>query len=520
VKGSTLLKSQLKAGAVLSFVALFLNSAISILYTPIMLKLIGPSEYGLYSLATSTVGFVGVLNFGLGNALIRYTAKYKVLKDEEGCSRLYGMFFLMYGVLGAIALIVGIILTLNSHTAFSHSLSLNEVQKLKYLMGILTLNISTGIGFGIFSVIILAQEKFIFQKMIGILNSIVNPIIMLPLLLMGHDSVSIVIVATVLNFITILINMYYCFKVLKIKIIFDKFEIKLFKEITVFSFFIFLNLIIDKIYWSTDQIILGIYSGTLAVSIYSIGASFSGYFSGFAASISNVFLSKITGMVTKEVSDEELSDLFIRIGRIQYIVISFALSGFIVFGQEFINLWVGENYSKSFYIALLIVVPMIISLIQSIGGVILQAKNMQKFKTTVNFVIAIGNVLLSIIFVQWWGAIGCAIATAIAYTIGNIIIMNIYYWKKIHINIPRFWKNILLMSVPFIASLAIGVKINNLILTNTWFVLFIKISVFSVVYILLMWYIGMNKLEKELFIVPIKRILTFFRKKNVLNRAS
>lgn len=505
------MKNQLKAGAILSYVALFINSAISIIYTPVMLNLLGQSEYGLYSLANSAAAYVGVLNFGLGNAVIRYTAKYKALKDEEGCSNLYGMFCIMYGILGILALVAGIILTLNSHNIFSNSLSMDEVNKLKILMGISIINISIGIGLGIFSVIVLAQEKFIFQKVIGIASSIINPVITLPLLIMGYGSISLTIVTTLLNFVTILTNIYYCFKVLKIKIVFKKFEATLLKEIIVFSFFIFLNLIIEKIYWSTDQVILGIFSGTVAVSVYTIGASFSGYFSGFSAAISNVFLSKVSGMVTKEVSGKEISDLFIRVGRVQYVVISFALSGFIIFGQEFIHLWVGKDYHDSFIIALMILVPMMVSLIQSMGGIILQAKNMHRFKTMLYFVIAIVNIFMSIIFAQWWGAIGCALATAVAFTIGNIVIMNIYYWKKINIDIPRFWISILCMSAPLLISLVVGIALNKMVISGGWSLLIIKMIGFSVIYSLLMWFTGMNKYEKDLFIVPFRNIINRFR---------
>ncbi|MEH6892454.1 virulence factor MviN, partial [Bacillus sp. JJ864] len=208
------MKSQLKAGAILSYVAMFINSAISIIYTPIMLNLLGKSEYGLFSLATSAAGYVGVLNFGLGNAVIRYTAKYKALKDEQGCSNLYGMFCVMYGALGIGALLLGLILTVNADRIFSNSLSIDEVSKLKVLMVIMVINISIGIGLGFFSVVVLAYERFIFQKVISIVSSIVSPLIMLPILMMGYGSVSMTIVTTILNFIVILMNIYYCFKVL------------------------------------------------------------------------------------------------------------------------------------------------------------------------------------------------------------------------------------------------------------------------------------------------------------------
>ena len=178
------MKNQLKAGALLSYVALFINSIISIIYTPVMLSFLGQSEYGVYSLASSVAGYVGILNFGLGNAVIRYTAKYRALKDDEGISNLYGMFCVMYGVLGILALIVGTILTINADGMFSHSLSADEVHTLTILMWIMIVNISTGIGFG-FQCGHVSLRTFCFQKVIGIVYTIINPLIMLPFLIKG-----------------------------------------------------------------------------------------------------------------------------------------------------------------------------------------------------------------------------------------------------------------------------------------------------------------------------------------------
>ncbi|MCQ6278884.1 oligosaccharide flippase family protein [Bacillus sp. EB600] len=500
------MKNQLKAGALLSYLALFINSAISIIYTPIMLNLLGQSEYGLYSLANSAAGYIGVLNFGLGNAVIRYTSKYTALNDKESCSKIYGMFFIMYGILGIIAFIAGTVLTLNSNLLFSNSLSVDELEKLKVLMGIVTLNLSLGIGFGLFSVIVLAHEKFIFQRLTVIVSSIVSPLVMLPLLLLGYRSITMAIFTASITILSIIINIYYCFSVLKIKIVFKKIEKSLLKEIIIFSSYIFLNLVINKLYDSTDQVILGIYSGTIAISIYTIGTTFTGYFSGFSSSISNVFLSKVTGMVTKDAVDFELSDLFIKIGRIQYLIISFALSGFVVFGQEFILLWVGKKYLISFIVALVVLIPMVVSLVQSMGGVILQAKNKQKFVTIINASVAILNVPLSIIFAQLWGALGCAIGTAIAVTIGNIVVINVYYWRSININIPKFWMNICYMSLPLIISIFYGLTINKIIPAHSWVFLVIKIIIFSIVFVVLMWFTAMNKYEKNLFFNPIKNL--------------
>lgn len=500
-------KNELKSGAVLSYISLFLGSFISILYTPIMLNILGKSEYGLYTLANSVIGYLGVLDFGLGNAIVKYTSRYRALDDKEGEYNLSGMLFIVYSIISLIVIAAGFIIVTNTDLIFSKSLSIQEQNTMKVLIVIMVFNMAISLPFGIFSSIVIAYEKFVFQKTVGLIRNILNPFIMLPALLMGYKAIGMTIATTILNIAYILINMYYCFNVLKIKIKFNKFQVDLFKDIMGYSFFIFLNMIVDKIYWATDQVILGIVSGTTMVAIYSIGSTLSTYYISFSSAISNIFLPRITQMVTKNVSDKDISDLFIKVGRIQYIILSFIICGFIIIGKDFIQIWAGNGYEQSYYIALVVMIPLTIPLIQNLGISILQAKNMHKYRSNLYVVVAVINVIISVPLAKLFGGIGCAFASGICFFIGNGVLINIYYYKKVNIDIPRFWKNVMILSIPVVISLVIGNIVTSFVrgagLTN----LFIKGLIFSIIYFMLMIKIGMNDYEKNLVITPLKKFL-------------
>lgn len=499
-------KNELKSGAVLSYISLFLSNIIAIFYTPIMLRLLGKSEYGLFTLANSVIGYLGVLNFGLGNAIVRYVAKYRANNDTEGEYNLNGMFIISYSILAFIVVLAGMILISNAENIFSKSLSPDELDTIRVLLGLMVFNMAISLPFGIFSSIINAYEKFVFQKIIGIIRAIMNPFLLLPLLLMGYKSIGITVLTTVLNICFIIVDMYYCFKVLKIKIKFDNMDFLLFKEIFRYSFYIFLNMIVDKIYWGTDQLILGVVSGTTMVAVYSIGSTFNTYYMSFSTAISSVFLPRITQMVTTNKSDKDISDLFIRIGRIQYIILSFILSGFLLVGKEFIYIWAGEGYESSYYIAIVVMIPLTIPLIQNLGISILQAKNKHKFRSKLYIVIAIVNAVMSIPLAKLFGGFGCALMSGICFFIGNGIIINIYYYKKINIDIPCFWKNIIGMSVPVILSTLISWWINSLMPVGGVLMIISKGLIFTMIFIPFMWFMGMNNYEKELLLSPFKKV--------------
>ena len=90
------MKSQIKIGSVLSYLQMFLSIVIELAYTPIMMRLLGKSEFGLYNTASSTIAMLSVLNLGFSAGYIRYYAKYKHNNDEISIAKLNGLFLSIF----------------------------------------------------------------------------------------------------------------------------------------------------------------------------------------------------------------------------------------------------------------------------------------------------------------------------------------------------------------------------------------------------------------------------------------
>ena len=326
--------NQVKFGALLSYVVIVLNMVIGVLYTPILTSKLGQSEYGLYSLVTTVISYLTILDFGFGNAIIIYTAKYRASKDKENEEKLHGMFLIIYTIIGLIAGLIGVILCFNVDKLFGATMTATEINKSRILMGILALNLVITFSFSIFSYIITAYEKFIFSKILNIIRIAINPIIMIILLNMGYKSIALVIVTTILNALVLFINFIYCKTRLKIKFRFGKFDKVLLKAITALSIWVFLNSIIDKVNWTLDQFVLGIVSGTTEVAIYSVASHLITMYINFSIALSGVLLPRIAMMEEKSADDKEYTDLFIRTGRLQYILMALVTTGFLLYGRE------------------------------------------------------------------------------------------------------------------------------------------------------------------------------------------
>ena len=206
--------------------------------------------------------------------------------------------------------------------------------------------------------------------------------------------------------------------------------------------------------------------------------------------------------------EKQLTEIFIRVGRIQYLVLGLVATGIIFFGKTFIvRYWVGSGYEESYYVALLLVLPASIALIQNLGIEIQRAQNKHRFRAIAYLIMAVVNLVLSIFLCQWYGPIGSAVGTAISLILANGLLINIYYHKKCHVNILAFWKTTLRMSVGLILPVGCGILINIYCDMSRIVLFLLEIVLYTVVYVVSMWLFSMNRYEKDLVLKPVKGLL-------------
>lgn len=492
-----------KAGAVLSYAQIALNAVASLIYTPIMIRLLGQNEYGLYGTVFSFIGLLDLLNLGFSSSYIKFYSGYKV-KNEQGKINIFNsLFFLVFTVIAFLALVIGIFFSFNLSFVFDKGLTEQEYAKAKIMMILMT--VSTAISFlmTVFSCFISANERFVFMKVFNLVRTVLNVILNLTVLFLGYGAVGLVVLSLALTVIVQAINIFYAVKILSFKFDFKNINPSLFKSVLAFSGLIAINMVVDKINSGLDSILLGRFCGTAAVAVYTVGASLNSHFTAFSTAISGVFVPHVHYLVNSHQQDSAeqrkvLTDFFVKVGRVQYLILALIASGVVFFGKPFIRFWAGEGYEQSYYIALILIIPSIIPLIQNVGIEIQRAENRHHFRAYIYGAMALVNLAISIVLCQIWEGIGSAIGTCIAVVVANGIIMNIVYHKKINIDVVVFWKSIgrqtLGMLIPFAFGVVImkAVEINSIIKLGLW------IIIYCIIYFIFVYLFSMNKYEKGL----------------------
>lgn len=486
-----------KIGILLSYLNIALHAIVGFLYVPILLHYIGKSEYGLYQLIGSLIAYFSIMDFGLTAAVTRFYTKYKALKDKVGMENILAISLYGYGGATGLSLLVGGICYWNLDSIFGASMTAGELLEARHMFLLLLFNIAVSLSTMVFRSVINAYEKFLFLKGLETVQLILQPALVILILQKYPTAMAVAVAQTMLNVGLILARIYYCFARLHITIQFHYWNQELFHDFKKLALSVFCVSLIDQVFWKTNQIILGIVQGTGAVAVYSIASLIYMNYMALSTAISGVYLPHITEMVAQRKPMEELSALFIQIGRWQYYLLALVATGFIIFGRQFIQLWAGSGFEDSYWITILIILPFTIDLIQNIGLAILQAMNRYEFRAKIYFLTGVLNLVLAIPLGIKYGGIGCAVATGFSMLIGNGVVMNYFYKKYIGLDIPQFWKEIGKITLRVGICLVIGYGVDHVVPGSGKVVFLLKVLGYTLLYGVTVYVTAMSPEEKE-----------------------
>ena len=490
--------NEIKIGILLNYITMVLNVLIGFILTPIIINIIGQSQYGIYHLALAVIGYFNLIDFGFGSAYLRFYYKFIEKSDHRSINGLNGIYFLLYIFFSLIVLILGLIISSNLSIIFDQNLLVSELNTLSLLIFLLSINLTIKFTFNVFVIFIEAKQKFVLKRVLLLLITLLNPIIVIPILLLGFGSIGLVLVTLIFTILVHLLSIFYALKYLNFRFYFGSIKLSLVKEIFFFSSFIFISMIIDLFYWNIGIILLGVFKGPIDVAIFSLAIQFNFYLINFSTSITSILAPKLNSIVAKEYSNSELTNVFIQISRIQFSIVFLILSGFSFFGRTFIKIWVGPDFNQTFIVSLILMVPMLIPLIQNSAIEIRKAKNLHKIPTLFFFFTSILNLFISIPLIIHFGPLGSAIGTA-SSLIFNTLFTNFYNHFIVKLDIKLFWKELFQISKGVFIPILFGIIVYFNLFSFEDFFIILLIPIYTLIYVFSMYCFGFNKSEKSLF---------------------
>ncbi|WP_428048559.1 oligosaccharide flippase family protein [Candidatus Proelusimicrobium excrementi] len=489
--------NQRKAGAILSYIGIALNTVVGFLFTPLLISFLGKDQYGLYQLVGSLIAYLNIMDLGLSNTTTRYYSGYKAVNDEISAENILALSGILYAGVSILIILAGLLLFHYFIPLYYHTLSAQEIVLVRNMFYVLLLNLAIVIPSNVFTAIITAHERFIFAKGLILFTTLFRPLSVVAFLFFFNSVMTVVIVQTLFNIFVALLSVWYVLGKLRVKFKLHYWNAKLVKEILTFSFFVCIPGIISIAYWKTGQVILGAVAGAGAVALYATAIQIAQGYMAMSSSMGGIFLPQLSAINAKTDDMTEINAIFLKTSRLQYYFMSYIFLGFVLYGRSFVNLWVGPEFKQVYSYSLILMAGLFVCLVQTTAVPIIQAKNKHAFRAVLYAVLGVINIIVCIPMAKKYGGMGCAITTGLSLLTGQTIIINFYY-HKLGIKVLELFiemiKIIPYMLIAFFVFLFVGLLWDNGKITG--FIL--QGAMFSAAYGIILWFFVFNQYEKDL----------------------
>lgn len=504
----TKIHNQVKIGVMLSYVLIILNTVYGLFITPYMIGQLGTSEYGVYKTISSLSSSLMVLDLGIGSTVMRFVAKYRATKDEKSIPNFVAMSLIQAAALSCIILAIGAVIFFSIKPVYSTTFSSAELQKAQILFCILLLNMVLHVFENVINGVITGSNRFQFGNGIKVIRLLMRVFLIIGLLAVCSSSIVLVLIDLMMTMASIIVEMVYIVRRLHIKPKYSHWDRALFFESGKYTILMFLTSIAAQVNNNLDNVIIGAISGPALVTVYSMGLLIFGMYENLSTSVSGVVLPTVTNLLEEDKSGEKLQKFIVKVGRIQFLLLGAAVVGFACVGKDFINAWLGAGYEDVYVITLILMVPSLFELCVNVCLSILRARNKLVFRTCILFASTILNAIVTVLAVKYWSYIGAAFGTAASFIIGSLIVMNLYYYKELHLPMLKIYRGItkgiwLCLAIAGVALFLVSRRISG-----GWGALIVNIIIFCIIYgaMLIAFGLSTEEINSIPFIKKTKRV--------------
>lgn len=489
--------SQRKSGVLLGYVNIIAKNLINLIYTPMLLSFVGQAEYGVYQSSYSFVFSLTVLSLGFSQAYVRFYAQKKLAGSDEGVRRLNGVYLVMFIIASLMALAIGLVLASNARAFFSSGFTEDQKTLATIVMAIMSATIAATLFNTVFDSYILVLEEFRFQQACQLITALMTPFLALVLLLGGMGVVGVALAQMLISIVLLAMNGFYCVQKRGMRFDIRHFDAKLFRDIAIFSVWIFANEICNIVNQNVPNVLLGALTNASTVAVFAIAVQIRNVFASLSTAMSNVFRPEVNRIVVESDDNRELTGLMTRVGRYQLMVVCWVFGGFVLLGQFFIDWWAGAGFGDAYWLILAMLAANLAPMVQTVGIEIQRAKNMHRTRSIAMLISAAGNVALTVALAPSLGYWAPVVGYCASVALCNGVFMNWYYQFRVGIDMVAYWKRCLpVIAWTVIASTIAGIGIAAFPITS-WLLFPVWGLAYSAFFAMAMWLFVLDEGERK-----------------------
>jgi O-antigen/teichoic acid export membrane protein len=426
--------------------------AVGFFFAPFILHRLGDVAYGVWVLAISVVSYLGLLDLGMQSSVLRFISKGHTKGDHQGASDALSAALWVRLQISVVVMLLSAGLAAVFPVFFKVPADLASDARISILLiGLTTaLTMSRGVAGGVLS----GLNRYDLTNMVNLASTAVRIVGIVIVLNTGHGIVAIAVcelVSGLVGNVLLIVIARRLYPELRVRI--SKPRRETLRAMWSYSSYAFLTTIAVQLVYQTDNLVVGAFVSTAAVTYYAIGNSLTRYASQLVGSIAGTF---VPAASTYEAAGDAagLLTLYKNGTRLTILVSLPILVTFLVRGHSFIGLWMGPQYAEiSGNVLILLSIPLFLAYANRTASSIAFGVEKHKMIAIAAIIEGVSNLVLSLVLARHYGIYGVAIGTLIPSLAVQIIFWPRYISTLVGLSafevIWQVWTPVFLSAIPF-----------------------------------------------------------------------
>ena len=468
---------------------------IGMLLLPFNIKHLGSQMYGVWVLAGSVTSYFSMLDFGYGLGQQKFISRARALRDQDDINRVASTMFAVFAAIGLSCLVIAMVLA--SRLGGWFNLTSDEALMGGNVLRIVASLVALTFPFSVYGSVVTGFQQNYRNGVIDVVASVMAAIANVAAVWMGFGVVGIVAATTTVRILALFgfrANAYRVFPALQLRWRYVRLETL--KQVTWFSAYVFILDLANRLNYSSDAIVIGIFMDMTAVATWSVAQRLIEAVQRVTGQISGaLFPMVVEGSTTGEI--ERLRALLVQGTRLSLAAVVPLSVTLALLGRSVVNAWVGPRFSEAARLLIILGGAVAIRVGAGTASTILKGGDWHRLLTAAHVSSSVANVVLSIALIHKLGIIGVAIGTLIPVALASVFIVFPAACRRVRLPVSQVAAEAVWPAVwPIIPVSALIILVEPLSHGHLWAVMVISASALAA-YAALFFWVALNRSNRH-----------------------
>ena len=393
----------------------------ALVVTPVIVHALGKEAYGLWVFIGSITVFVQLLDLGVGPSVVRFGAHARGARTPEEISALASVGIVVYAIIGAATVVVGVVLAVVVPYLISIPDDLVDPARAATLL--VVAGIAVRFPMGLFNNLLLGQQRYDVVNLGNLVGLVVYFVLVVSILPWYGGIVllaAVTLLSTVVRLGVPLVWLRRELPFLRLRrALVDRLRVR---ELLAFSWHNFLIHLASKVAYSSDVIVVGIVLGAKAAALYGVPSRIFGLVLGLGTGATDLLYPAFAELEGADERRRQRRLLLagLRLGMALMLLLALPL---VLIPDQLIYGWIGPGWGpSSAVLALLGIVLLVHQPAQLLSQYLVARGYQQRLSVMLLFVVG-ANLVLSIVLARSVGIWGVAFATVVTEAAATLVLI-------------------------------------------------------------------------------------------------